>query len=91
MREHRDSIPEGAGPGSRPAAGHLTTAVRPAPRHHIKLGGEGGDHGTKATCARVQWRIGGADLRGPGLPDLGATDTQSRVAKLKWMQTNAKK
>ena len=34
MREHRDSIPEGAGPGSRPA-GHLTTAVRPAPRRHI--------------------------------------------------------
>jgi hypothetical protein len=36
VREHRDSIPGGAGPGSRPAAGHLTTAVRPAPRHHIR-------------------------------------------------------
>src|SRR5262245_44342297 len=35
-RDHRASIPEGAGPGSRPAAGHLTTAVRPAPRRHIK-------------------------------------------------------
>src|SRR5262249_32072544 len=34
-RDHRASIPEGAGPGSRPAAGHLTTAVRPAPRRHI--------------------------------------------------------
>ena len=34
-RDHQASIPEGAGPGSRPAAGHLTTAVRPAPRRHI--------------------------------------------------------
>src|SRR5262245_26218453 len=33
--DHRASIPEGAGPGSRPVAGHLTTAVRPAPRRHI--------------------------------------------------------
>jgi hypothetical protein len=35
VRKHRNSIPRGAGPGLRPAAGHLTTAVRPAPRRHI--------------------------------------------------------
>src|SRR5262249_32605984 len=35
VRERRNSVPEGAGPGLRPAAGHLTTAVRPAPRRHI--------------------------------------------------------
>ena len=34
MREHRNSIPEAR---SRPAAGHLTAAVRPAPRRHITV------------------------------------------------------
>jgi hypothetical protein len=32
VREHRDSIPEGAEPDSRSVAGHLITAVRLAPR-----------------------------------------------------------
>jgi hypothetical protein len=31
VREHRDSIPEGAGPGSRPAAGHHRRPACPAP------------------------------------------------------------
>jgi hypothetical protein len=44
-----DAIPEGAGPGSRPAAGHHRRPACPASLHHV--GGEGDGHGTQTTCA----------------------------------------
>src|SRR5262249_55037248 len=66
-RDHRASIFEGAGPGSRPAAGHITTAGRPAPRRHITSAVEGGGHGTQKTRARLHWRLGGADIPGGSL------------------------
>src|SRR5262249_59612219 len=55
---------EGGGPGSRPAAGHITTAVRPAPRRQITSAVEGGGHGTQTTRAQLLWRIGATDLPG---------------------------
>ena len=64
MREHRNSIPEAR---SRPAAGHLTAAVRPSPRRHITLA----EHERAAISERTKAarrQACGVKLGGPRLP-----------------------
>ena len=93
MREHRDSIPKGAGPGSRPAAGHLTTAVRPAPRRHITSAVKAVVMARKRPAPKYAGALAQpiyVDQDPPGLLELHRHPDVD-VAKLKWMQRAAEK